>query len=117
MARDICEQQLAHFEQSGSITSIVRVRLIEQLPSSFPNIGVMAESLSMHPKSLQRKLGAEGTSYRDLLAKAREQLAITYLTKSRLSIDQIASRLGYSDATNFRHAFSRWTGRTPNSYR
>lgn len=117
LAKDVCEQQLAHLEHATSFASIVRVKLIEQLPSTFPNIGAMADSLSMHPKSLQRKLVAQGTSYRQLLAEVRQQLAITYLTKTRLSIDQIASRLGYSDATNFRHAFSRWTGRTPSSYR
>jgi AraC-like DNA-binding protein len=31
--------------------------------------------------------------------------------------EEIASRLGYSDAANFRHAFVRWTGKAPREYR
>jgi AraC-like DNA-binding protein len=117
LAKDECERQLTDLMQGNSIANTVKMKLINNLPSNFQNIGIMAESLSMHQKSLQRKLAAQGTSYRKLLAEARQQLAITYLTKTNLSIDQIASRLGYSDATNFRHAFSSWTGKAPNHYR
>ena len=31
--------------------------------------------------------------------------------------EDIASRLGYSDAANFRHAFTRWTGECPSEFR
>jgi len=34
-----------------------------------------------------------------------------------MSNDEIAARLDYSDAANFRHAFSRWTGKSPSEYR
>ena len=44
-------------------------------------------------------------------------LAIEYLRKTRMTNDEIASRLGYSDAANFRHAFRRWTFRQPSDFR
>jgi AraC-like DNA-binding protein len=39
------------------------------------------------------------------------------LRRTRMTTEDIASRLGYRDAANFRHAFVRWTGKTPHEYR
>lgn len=71
----------------------------------------------MEPRTLRRRLEAQGTSYREILAGVRQGLAIEYLRKTRMTTEDIASRLGYSDAANFRHAFLRWTGKTPHEYR
>ena len=77
----------------------------------------MAEELGMYPRALRRKFEAEGTSYRDLLAEVRMRLAVEYLRKTEMTNEEIASRLGYSDAANFRHAFTRWTGKSPSDFR
>ena len=77
----------------------------------------MADRLSIHPRALRRRLEAEGTSYRDLLAEVRARLAIEYLRQTAMTNEEIASRLGYSDAANFRHAFARWTGKSPSEFR
>jgi AraC-like DNA-binding protein len=45
------------------------------------------------------------------------RLAIDYLSQTRMTNEEIAIRLGYSDAANFRHAFLRWTGRSPSEFR
>jgi AraC-like DNA-binding protein len=45
------------------------------------------------------------------------RLAIEYLRKTSMTSEEIASRLGYSDAANFRHAFIRWTGKSPSDFR
>jgi AraC-like DNA-binding protein len=71
----------------------------------------------MYTRALRRKLEAEGTSYRELLAEVRMRLAIEYLRKTSMTSEEIASRLGYSDAANFRHAFIRWTGKSPSDFR
>ncbi len=44
-------------------------------------------------------------------------LAEEMLTAAPLSVDDIAIRLGYAEATPFIHAFKRWTGLTPAAYR
>jgi AraC-like DNA-binding protein len=44
-------------------------------------------------------------------------MAVRYLRETRLSVEDIAGLLGFSDAANFRHAFRRWTGKTPNDFR
>lgn len=117
MARESCQQFLVDLTHSGGIASAVRRTLVEQMPWRFPSIESMAQELSMEPRTLRRRLEAQGTSYRQMLADVRRGMAIEYLRTTRMTTEDIASRLGYSDAANFRHAFARWTGRSPHEYR
>ena len=71
----------------------------------------------MTSRTLRRKLEVEGTSFTDLVASIRKALAIDYLSTTRLSTDDIATAIGFSDAVSFRHAFKRWTGKPPSEYR
>lgn len=117
MVREICQQFLVDSTHSGGVAAVVRRILVEQMPWRFPSIESMASELSMHPRTLRRRLEGEGTTYRHLLSDVRLRLAIEYLHKTRLTTEEISSRLGYSDAANFRHAFARWTGKSPREYR
>ena len=117
MAREVCCQMLTEVHHAGGIASLVRRALVEQMPWRFPSIEAMAKELSMEPRTLRRRLESQGTSYRQVLAEVRQGLAIEFLRKTRMTTEEIASRLGYSDAANFRHAFVRWTGKTPHEYR
>jgi AraC-like DNA-binding protein len=115
-AREMCERMLSEVSDAGGIAADIRRALMEH-PGRFPNVEAMAETLAMHPRALRRRLEAENTTYRDLLAEVRMRLAIEYLRKTRMTNEDIASRLGYSDAANFRHAFARWTGKSPSEFR
>lgn len=116
MARETCEQSLVEVSRAGSVASDVHRILIEH-PGRFPDIGALAAELSMNTRTLRRKLDAEQTSYRKILAEVRMHLAIEYLRKTSMTNEEIASRLGYSDAANFRHAFMRWTYKHPSDFR
>lgn len=116
MAREMCEQLLDEVNRAGGVAADIRRLLIEQ-PGRYPSIEAIAEKLEMYPRALRRRLEAEGTSYRDLLAEVRMRLAIEYLRKTQMTNEEIAGRLGYSDAANFRHAFIRWTGKNPSDFR
>ncbi len=116
-AREFCRQQLREMTQTTGSAGRVRHTLLEQMPWRFARLEQMAEALSIEPRTLRRRLKAQGTSYRELLAEARCTLAIDYLRHTRMTHEEIASRLGYSDASNFRHAFAGWTGRSPQAYR
>lgn len=113
---DMCEQHLAEFHRSGGLGADIH-RILVQHPGRFPDVEAMAAELSMNARMLRRKLEAEGTSYRQILAKVREHLALAYLRKTAMTHEEIATRLGYSDAANFRHAFIRWTGKNPSEFR
>jgi len=116
MAREMCEQLLGEVNRAGGVAADVWRILIER-PGRFPNIKAIALKMEMHPRALRRKLEAEGTSYSALLAEVRRRLAIEYLRKTQMVNKEIASRLGYSDEANFRHAFLRWTGKSPSEFR
>jgi len=116
IAREMCEQLLEEVNRTGGVTAEIRRILVEQ-PGRYTNIQTMAERLQMHPRALRRKLEMEGASYRDVLAEVRTRLAMEYLRKTHMTIEEIAGLVGYSDAANFRHAFIRWTGKSPSSFR
>lgn len=90
---------------------------LTRTPGRFPEIESIAESMCMTSRTLRRKLEAEGTSYSSLLTSVRKALAIDYLSTTTLDTEEIALMLGFSDTVGFRHAFKRWTGKTPNEVR
>ena len=116
MAREMCEKSLAEVNQAEGVAADIRRILVEH-PGRFPSIEAMADELKLNPRTLRRKLDSEETSYREILAEVRMRLAIGYLRETGMTNEEIASRLGYSDAANFRHAFVRWTGKNPSDFR
>jgi AraC-like DNA-binding protein len=77
----------------------------------------VAARLSMHPRTLDRRLRERGLLFRELSAKARFQLARQLLTDTRLSVTDIGLALGYADISVFSRAFSRWSGLPPSDWR
>ena len=47
----------------------------------------------------------------------RQERAGWYLAHTRLSVEEIAARLGYADTSNFSRTYRRWFGRTPSQAR
>ncbi|WP_435592598.1 AraC family transcriptional regulator [Nocardia sp. bgisy118] len=75
----------------------------------------VAAELRMSTRTLRRRLTDEGTSYRELVAETRQMLAEELLSIGA-TVEDVAGRLGYSDASSFTHAFTRWTGVTPGRF-
>ena len=91
----------------------VRAALAIELRGGDPSAKRVAAALSMHSKTLTRRLRSEGTTFRRLLDEVRLDLAQRYLRQAGLSVEEVAYLLGYSDASAFHRAFRRWTGRAP----
>ena len=72
----------------------------------------VAKRLGLTPRSLQRRLRDEGTSFQAVREQVRHELARRYLD-DRLSISEISFLLGFSEPSAFFRAFKRWTGMTP----
>ena len=77
----------------------------------------MARRLAMHPRTLNRCLQAEGTSFRKLLNEVRFEVAGQLLLGTRMGVTEIADSLGYADTSAFTHAFSRMAGAPPHTWR
>ena len=114
--RQIAERYLRSFD-TNRVSFRVRELIIKMLPSGPVDQKTVARKLNRSLSSLQRQLGSEGMSYREILEDTREQMARSYLEEDRYSQTQIAFMLGYSDQSNFSRAFKRWTGQSPGEFR
>lgn len=101
----------------GQTTELVRQELWRRLPDGVPTLDALARRLALSPRTLQRRLGAEGVSLESIVQEARRELAIQLLGDTSLSASEVALLTGFSEASAFWRAFRRWTGRTPAEYR
>jgi AraC-like DNA-binding protein len=81
------------------------------------HVDAIAESLAMSKRSLQRLLAEQGLSYSQMLAEARQRLAVDWLETTDKPVGEIAFDLGYRDSSNFSRAFRREVGMTPRAFR
>ena len=107
-----CQRLLTQYRWQDGLSSQV-LRLLMEQPERLGDMGAVAEQLNLSVRTLHRRLAAEGSSFRVLQEGLRRQLATEWLSLPGASQTDIAARLGYSDASNFAHAFRRWTGTTP----
>jgi AraC-like DNA-binding protein len=115
-AAEVCQRELDRLAANETLAARVR-RLLLERQHGFPTLNVTARMLHMTPRTLHRKLVAEGSSYREQLEAVRHMLALEHVKSGRFSMDEIAYRLGYTDLANFRRAFKRWESMPPSAYR
>lgn len=115
LASEQCERELAALSSKPLVTR-VRALLGEDM-SAMPDLETVARRCCMSARSLKRKLAEQGVGFSELIAEMRRDEAILRLAEGRLSVEQIAERLGYRDPANFTRAFKSWTGATPRQYR
>ncbi len=111
-----CDDLLSDLSLRSGAAGKVRDILLRNLAArkTFSDI---ARILSTTPRTLSRQLRDQGTSFRALSDQLRSQAAMKYLRETMMTNEHIASVLGFVDEANFRHAFQRWTGKTPSEYR
>jgi AraC-like DNA-binding protein len=80
------------------------------------SLEAVAANFNISPRTLQRKLQAEGISFLQIVDEVRQKLAIQYLTSGNYQIKDVAYVLGYNEPSAFIRAFKRWTGKTPMEY-
>ena len=84
-------------------------------PAQPPSLTQVADRLSCSTRTLRRQLETEGTSFRRLLDEVRQHLG-TELLQNGMTVEQVSNRLGYTDVSNFSHAFQRWKSDSPRAY-
>jgi AraC-like DNA-binding protein len=104
-----CAKLLSNLRKSDELVELIR-RIIIGSPGHFPGADEMAEKLGMSSRTLRRRLADSGVSYMKILDEVRTELAIGYLTSTKLSIDEISSLLMFSETTTFRRTFKKWVG-------
>ncbi|OUR64445.1 hypothetical protein A9Q73_08940 [Bermanella sp. 47_1433_sub80_T6] len=111
-----CNELLDTLKQKNSMVNEIQ-QILVSCAGDYPDIEMLASAFNISSRTLRRQLSNLGTSYQKVLNKVRCQLSIEYLTRTRISIEDISNLIGFSDVTNFRHAFKKWVGKTPSFYR
>jgi len=104
-------------DSHGSITQRIRKLLGDDFREELPSFDQLTGLLNMSPRTLRRRLEKEGTSYQRIKDNARRDVAISLLTRQRLTVSEVAERIGFSDPSAFHRSFKKWTGLPPGEYR
>jgi len=98
---------------ADELPSYVKQLLRHLLPSGRATTEKIADCLAIHPRTLQRWLTQEGTSFQRLLDETRQEMAGQYLGGPSISMAQMSGLLGYSNPSGLNQAFNRWFGMSP----
>ncbi|GAB3392068.1 AraC family transcriptional regulator [Amycolatopsis echigonensis] len=110
-------RRLSDLQAAASVADRVRAALHETLPAGGSSMTAVTRALAVSSRTLQRQLRLEGTTYQEVLASTREDLARHYLSHGTTRTAEIAYLLGYDDTNSFYRAFRTWTGMTPDAVR
>jgi len=110
---------------ASAAASAVRAGLVQRVYSAL-RIGLVtgdcsgddvARQLSLHRRTLNRRLRVEGRTIQGMLDEMRFETAKQLLARSRLSLDDVAAAVGYAGVTQFIRRFRRWSGISPGTWR
>jgi AraC-like DNA-binding protein len=87
------------------------------LPLSECSLEAVARLLDLHPRVLQQRLTAQGTTYQRILDETRLDIARQHLQYTRTPLTDLALNLGFAELAVFSRAFRRWTGISPSNWR
>jgi AraC-like DNA-binding protein len=95
----------------------VQVAVAELLDARDVGLPSLAARMHMARRTLQRELQNRGTSHKEILDHVLRERALRLLEEGRLTVGEIADRLGLSEPSAFFRAFRRWTGTSPSAFR
>jgi AraC-like DNA-binding protein len=108
---------LSEVEAGSKLSLKVREIVATEIGKGEPAIDAVAKRLALTPRTLQRRLRDESTTFHDVVEGLRADLAARYLRDRTLGITEVAFLLGYADASAFARAHKRWTGHPPAALR
>lgn len=103
--------------EGATTTARVRGVLTRSLGTVPPQIGAVARLVDLHPRTVQRRLAAEGTTFAAVLDEVRREAAKRYLTTTDIPMSQVAGMLGLSEQSALSRCCRRWWGITPSAVR
>jgi len=111
------EAEILHDLHRGELMHVLPTVLQRGLLSERFSAPEIADVFGFHERTLHRRLRAAGTSFRQELDQARRKLSEQLLQSTSLAVGDIATALGYADASGFIRAFERWCGSSPAVWR
>ncbi len=113
----LAKEKLRSMEQGQSLSAKVAAYIEKNMGEQATQLEQVASHFNMTPRTLQRKLKQEDSSFAELRDRCRHAKALRELADPNVDIEDLAETLGFSDTSNFYHAFKRWEGQSPGAYR
>lgn len=117
---EVQQELLKKFSVAPTTSDLFQVRVMEYLTKN-SYLGILtledvASNFKMTPRSLQRRLQDESTSFQQIADAVKKSLAIHYIETGKYQLKEISYFLGYNELSAFSRAFKRWTGKAPQQY-
>jgi AraC-like DNA-binding protein len=108
---------LSELEDSNTARGRVERALMPMLHTGEASMDGIAHKLGFSRQTLSRRLKAEGTTFEKVLDELRHRMALNYLSGKKVSVNETAYLVGFSEPAAFSRAFKRWTGTSPRQHR
>ncbi|MBL7844927.1 MAG: AraC family transcriptional regulator ligand-binding domain-containing protein [Cyclobacteriaceae bacterium] len=106
------QQKLAERSAQKGLTETIHDLILTKFKGRVPPIEIVASALCLTPRSLQRKLKEENTTFRNLGNEIKKELTTRLMGNTPVKVKDLAGLLGYSDSSAFRKAFKKWNQRS-----
>ena len=116
LMQSTCERLIGQAKTSWGFSGQI-YQMLMMSAGQIPTMEQTASKLFMNERTMRRKLEQEGTSFGEILEDVRSSLAKDYLKTTKMTTEDVAVLVGFSDVANFRRAFKKWTGCTPTDFR
>lgn len=111
------DKLLAELEHIETMRSQVETLILPDMRNGTISMDKIARTLGMSRQTLYRRLQDEGVTFAEVHDDLRHRMARDFLTARKISVNETAYLLGFSEASSFVRAFKRWTGQSPSSFR
>ncbi|HEX5276137.1 MAG TPA: AraC family transcriptional regulator ligand-binding domain-containing protein [Fluviicoccus sp.] len=118
LANSILDSEMQARMASQSFASFVGGELMLLAnEGKFPSLEDFADLIHVSPRTLNRKLAREETSFKELANEAWFRLARELLANRKIPIANVAERSGFTSRHAFSRAFKTMSGETPQQWR
>jgi len=108
---------LKGFQETKTARGRVEAILMPILHTGEASMDLVADKMGLSRQTLYRQLKAEDVTFEEVLDELRHKLALNFLAGKKVSVNETAYLVGFSDPAAFSRAFKRWTGMSPRDAR
>lgn len=108
---------LSELEAAKTMRGRVEALIMPILHTGDVSADTIASKLGTSRQTVYRNLKAEGVTFEQVLDALRHRMALHYLAGRKVSVNETAYLVGFSEPSAFSRAFKRWTGKSPREFR
>lgn len=110
------DEMLAKLQADRSTRAQIEALILPKMHEGPISMDQVAAEIAISRQTLYRRLKDEGVTFAELHDELRHRMALEYLEGQKVTVNEAAYLLGFSEASSFVRAFKRWTGLSPTAY-